>query len=79
MEVLWAFTGVRRQGPFECGCHKIKQQTLESQKHNYTIYYILYIYIYIYIYIQRMMVTANQLHVSASNRPSSGCTFKEKG
>ena len=23
-----------------------------------------------------MMVTANQLHVSASNRPSSGCTFK---
>jgi transcription initiation factor IIF auxiliary subunit len=26
-----------------------------------------------------MIVTANQLHVSASNRPSSGCTFKEKG
>ena len=26
-----------------------------------------------------MMVTANQLHVSASNRPSSGCTSKEKG
>ena len=26
-----------------------------------------------------MMVTANQLHVSASNRPSSGCTHKEKG
>ena len=26
-----------------------------------------------------MMVTSNQLHVSASNRPSSGCTFKEKG
>ena len=25
------------------------------------------------------MVTANQLHVSGSNRPSSGCTFKEKG
>ena len=24
-----------------------------------------------------MMVTANQLHVSASNRPSSGCTYKE--
>jgi len=24
-----------------------------------------------------MMVTANQLHVSASNRPSSGCTSKE--
>jgi len=26
-----------------------------------------------------MMVTANQLHVSASNRPSSGCTSNEKG
>ena len=26
-----------------------------------------------------MMVTANQLHVSVSNRPSSGSTFKEKG
>ena len=25
------------------------------------------------------MVTAHQLHVSASNRPSTGCTFKEKG
>ena len=25
-----------------------------------------------------MMVTANQLHVSASNRPSSVCTYKEK-
>ena len=25
-----------------------------------------------------MMVTANQLHVSASNRPSSGCTSNEK-
>jgi len=25
------------------------------------------------------MVTANQLHVSASNRPSSRCTYKEKG
>ena len=25
------------------------------------------------------MVTANQLHVSASNRPSSGCTPREKG
>ena len=25
------------------------------------------------------MVTANQLHFSASNRPSSGCTSKEKG
>ena len=25
-----------------------------------------------------MMVTANQLHVSASNKPSSGCTSKEK-
>jgi len=38
-----------------------------------------YIYIYIYIYIQRMMVTAKQLHVSASNRPSSGCKSNEKG
>jgi len=44
-------------------------KTLESQ--NTTILY--------YLYIQRMMVTANQLHVSASNRPSSGCTSKEKG
>ena len=26
-----------------------------------------------------MIVTANQLHVLASNRPSSGCTYKEKG
>ena len=26
-----------------------------------------------------MMVTANQLHVSAPNRPSSGCTPNEKG
>ena len=26
-----------------------------------------------------MIVTANQLHVSVSNRPSSGSTFKEKG
>jgi hypothetical protein len=32
-----------------------------------------------YVYIERIMVTANQLHVSASNWPSSGCTFKEKG
>ena len=24
------------------------------------------------------MVTANQLHVSASNRPSLGCIYKEK-
>jgi hypothetical protein len=26
-----------------------------------------------------MMVTANQLHVSASNMPSSGCTSEDKG
>ena len=49
--------------------HKIKQQTLESQ--NTTILF--------YIYVSRMMVTANQLHVSASYRPSSGCTSNEKG
>jgi len=34
---------------------------------------------YINLYIQRMVVTANQLHVSASNSPSSGCTSNEKG
>ena len=26
-----------------------------------------------------MMVTTNQLHVSASNKPSSGCISNEKG
>jgi hypothetical protein len=38
----------------------------------------LYIYIYIYIYIADDG-NSKQLHVSASNRLSSGCTSNEKG
>jgi hypothetical protein len=50
MEVLWAFTSVRRQGPFECGCHKIKQQTLESKKHNYSVCVCVCIYVCVCVY-----------------------------
>jgi len=45
---------------------KIKQQTLESQN-TATLY----------MYIDDG--NSYQLHVSASNRPSSGCTSNEKG
>jgi hypothetical protein len=48
---------------------KIKQLAFESQNtHTHT---------YIYIYTQQTIV--NSLHVSASNKPSSGCTSNEKG
>ena len=48
--------------------YKIIQQTLEVKRQQF--------YIYIYIYIADDS-KSQQLHVSASNRPSSGCTSKE--
>jgi hypothetical protein len=49
--------------------HKIIQQMLEVKTHYYYYYYYYYI---------ADDGNSQQLHVLASNRPSSGCTFNEK-